>query len=519
MSRVSRFLIIAWAAAFSLGLEAQPSFSEEPQAGPSEVERSNTSIANVQIPPGQTSELLDGEKAEVLTLDECIEIAMKNHLPLKTAKKSLKLAEWRLWEARRNMLPKVGWNWQEYTGIINGRHYYGKKVATEVQQTVFHGGEFVYTMMQAQTNVKIVAKEYDRIKNDLVLQVKKGYYTLAKAKENFNLQQELSTEVSRIGEMVIRQFEAGVATNLELLNVNSQMNQIRFQHASAKGDVEVAELILKQAMNVDTRERVDIDAPLLLDRVDIDFDKVLADALIYRPEMQISALMLSYYNFGKKIANSKSWPKIDLMGSFGLAKEEYIAKDQNTNPAAGDVDTDQKMKSQWYAGVKCSVPLWGSTAEYAYTKEVWVPVVSAYHGTETITNNVKFNFLDNLAQYSERYSMDVDLDRARQEMIKAKQDVTLEVKESCFSFEKTLMLLETAVNKVKYQESDLELIKFRRQMDEVPDSNVIESMIKLAQERFSYVQAVSDCQIAIAAVCKAVGRPNYFNETKEKIKN
>jgi outer membrane protein TolC len=513
MPRLSKFLPIAWVLLLALGAEAPPSFSEEPADSPSEVERSNVSITGARSPSYDMRLSPEDERAKILTLDECVEIAIKNHLPLKTMKKSLKLAEWRLWEARRNMLPKASWNWQEYTGKIYGRRFYGKKLSADVQQTVFHGGEFVYTMMQAQTNVKIVNKEYGRIKNDLILQVKKGYYTLAKAKENFKLQQELSREVFRISDIVIKQFEVGVTANLELLNVNSQVNQIRFQYTSAKGDVEVAELILKQAMNVDARERVDIDAPLVFNKVDIDFDRVLADALVHRPEMQISALMITYYNYGTKVARSKSWPKIDLMGSFGMAKEEYISKDQNTTDPP--TDTDQKMQQQWYAGVKCSVPLWGSTAEYSYTKEHWVPVVSAYHGTETITNTVKFNFLDNLAQYSEKYSSDVDLDRARQELIKVKQDVTLEAKESCFNYEKTLMLLETAINKVKYQESDLELVKFKRQLDEAQDSSVIEGMIKLAQEKFGYIQAISDCQIAIANISKTVGIPNYFNEAVE----
>ena len=510
--RLSKLLSIAWAVVLALGIDATLSFSEEPASSPSEVERSKVSIVGAHRPPDGMRESPDDEQAKVLTLDECIDIAIKNHLPLKTIKKSVKLAQWRLFEARRNLLPKVGVRMEEHTGQIGGRRFYGKSTAVDLQQTIFHGGEFMYTMMQAQTNLKIVNKEYSRIKNELILQVKKGYYTFAKAKENFRLQQELSREVSRISDMVIKQFEAGVTANLELLNVNSQMNQVKFQHASAKGDVEVAELILKQAMNMDARERIDIDAPTVLGKVDIDFNKVLADALVYRPEMQINSMMIQYYIYERKIAKSKSWPKIDFIGSFGMAKEEYISKDAGPAPD-GSTDPDQKMEQQWYAGVKCSIPLWGSTGEYSYQKEVWTPVVSAYRGTSTITNSYKFNFLDNLAQFSDKASADVDMDRARQEFIKTKQDVILETKESCFNYEKALMQLETATNKVKYQESDLELTKFRRQMDEAQDSGVIESMIKLEQEKFGYVQAISDCQIAIASISKAVGVPGYFKDS------
>ena len=520
--RLSKLTPIAWAVLLALGIQAPLSFSEEPVDRPSEIERSNVSIASAQSPSYGMRELPEDGQARLLTLDECIDIAIKNHLPLKAIKKSVKLAQWRLFEARRNLLPKVGVKMEEHTGQIYGRRFYGKSTAVDLQQTLWHGGELMYTMMQAQTNLKIVNKEYARIKNELILQVKKGYYTLAKAKENFKLQKELLREVSRISDMVIKQFEAGVTANLELLNVNSQMNQVRFQYTSAKGDVEVAELILKQAMNMDTRERVDIEAPLVLNKVDIDFNRVLADAMAYRPEMQISSMMIQYYIYEQKVARAKAWPKIDFIGSFGMAKEEYISKDSGPD-VNGNTDPDQKMLQQWYAGVKCSIPLWGSTGEYSYTKEVWAPVVSAYRGTSTITNSYKFNFLDNLAQFSDKASADVDMDKARQEFIKTKQDVTLETKEGCFNYEKALMQLETAINKVKYQESDLELTKFRRQMDEAQDSNVIESLIKLAQEKFGYVQAISDCQIAIASISKAVGVPEYFkgsesiNDKKEII--
>lgn len=500
------FIFIIFTALALVGPGAGLSLGEEAVNGLSEVE-----VGQQRSIAAQEVTNIKKEAPQILSMEDCIDIAVRNHLPLKIAKKNVKLAEWRLWEARRNMLPKVGLEWQEYTGKVYDRHYFGRKQQVNLQHTLFHGGEFYFTMRQAETNLKIVNREHARIKNDLVLQVKKAYYTLAKAKENVKFQDELSREVSRIYDMVVRQSEAGIASNLEFLNLGSQINQVRFQLTSAKGDEEVANLILKQAMNLDVKENIDIAESLEFKKVEVNFESVLNDALVHRPEMQINSLMISYYIYEMKIANSKSFPKIDFIGSFGLAKEQFIAKDMGTDPATG-VDSPEKLEQQWYAGIKCSVPMWGSTTEYSYQKEQWVPQVATFRGSQTITNSVKFDFLNNLAQYSDRFSADVDLARAKQELIKAKQDVTLEVKESCFNYEKAVLQLETAANKVKYQAGDLELAKFRRQMDEAPDSNVVESMIKLAQEKFGYIQALSDCNIAIASLDKAIGIENYFKD-------
>ena len=62
------------------------------------------------------------------------------------------------------------------------------------------------------------------------------------------------------------------------------------------------------------------------------------------------------------------------------------------------------------------------------------------------------------------------------------------------------------------QENDFEFVKMKRGLDEVQDSSVIESMIKLSQERFGYVQALTDCHTSIASINKAVGLEDYYKD-------
>lgn len=445
-----------------------------------------------------------------LTLKECIDIAVKNHLPLQIAKKSMRLAEVRVCEARRNLLPSASITMEESTGRVNARAYISKKTYLEGQQPIFHGGELYYNLKQAQANLEITRSDHDRIKNDLVLQVKKAYYSMAKAKDNFKIQKELSDEVAKINDMVNKEFESNIASKLEFLNVTSQSSQVKYQLASARGDISVAELILKQAMNIDTRDRIDVATLPPFKKIELDFENTLYAALVNRPEMRINSLMIDYYNYGKGIARAKGLPKVDLLGQWGMAKDEYMSVDQNYNPAYPF--DDRKMSQQWYAGVKASMPLWGSTVEYTWTREQWPPQVSVYSATSSNTNAIKLKFLDKLDYYSDKKLAEIDYDKARQELIKIRQDVTLEVQEGCFNYEKALIQAETASNKVAYQAKDLEVTRFKRALDEAADSNVIESMIKLAQERFGYAQAVSDCHTTLAAINKAVGVEDYYKD-------
>ncbi|MCM8760666.1 MAG: TolC family protein [Candidatus Omnitrophica bacterium] len=502
-------------------------FAKETKAAKPEIispSRKEVGIEKMSIAEKPSVLKMTSEKIkQKFTLKDCIDTAVKNHIPLQVAEKSVKLARLRVLEARRNMLPSASVNFETSSGKVNGQRYTGRKQYIEGQQPVFHGGELYYAMKQAEVNLEITRTEYSKIKNELVLQVKKGYYTLAKSKENLELQKELSNSVERIYDMVKKQAEANIISKIELLNVTSQKSQVGYQLASAQGDVEVAELILKQAMNVDPKADIDIETDLALNKVEVDYEKALSAAMANRPEVRINLLMMDYYRYGQRIARAKGSFKVDIMGNWGLAKEEYAYPDngiipgspQNPDGSYTNWYQDNKLEQQWYAGIKASVPVWGSTAEYSYTREQWVPVVSAYQGTEAATNAFKFKLFDRLDTFSEVQLSDIDFERARQELVKIRQDVTLEVKEQCFNYQKALIQLETASSKVKYQESDLNFMKMKRGLDEVQDSNVIDSMIKLAQEKFGYVQALTDCHISLASINKAIGIENYYKERPE----
>ncbi len=448
----------------------------------------------------------------VYALKDCVDIAVKNHLPLQIAKKSVKLAEMRLFEARRNLLPSASVDYQEYHGRVNGLMYVGRKQVIEGKQPIFHGGELFYTMKQAEVNLAVTKSDYDRVRNELVLQVKKAYYALVKSKSNLKMQQDLYAEISKTVEMVNKEAEAGLVSRIETMNVASQAGQAKYQIASAEGDFDVAELMLKQAMNIDPKEKVDVKEGLEFKKVTVDYEKALSIAMVNRPEMKVNSMMISYYNYGKGIAKAKLWPQVDLLGSWGLAKEEYATEDQVGARSQLNGDPDRKLEQQWYAGLKVGMPFWGSSGEYSYTKEQWVPVVSAYQGTEATTMDFKFKLLDRLDTLSEPHLADIDLDKAKQELIKIRNSVTLEVKEGCFGYEKALIQAATAENKIKYQTSELELIKLKRGLDEAQDSNVIESMIRLAQEKFGLLQALADCHVSLASLNKAIGIEDYYKD-------
>ena len=444
------------------------------------------------------------ESKRYLTLDECIEIAMENHMPLQIGKKQLKLAKFRLLEAQRKLGPSWTFKFEEETGKVDGRYYEARKVAVEGKQPIFYGGELVFAVQQASVNVEIVENDYERIKNELILQVKKGYYSLDKAKKALRIQKELKGRTENLYNMAKSGYEAGMTAQVEFLKASSQHNQTNFQLVSAKEDISIANLLLQQAMNIN--EEINIVEPEEPKIIELSLEKCYDLAYWNRPELKISELSLEYFQFEKKIMSARSnWPRVDFLGSYGRKGEKFVEGDRDDTK-----DFDRGMNPEWYAGLKVGIPFWGNTLGYSITKEQWAPVVRTKHQTASTVHAFTAAFLDKLDDVSGAREADLEYMRSLEEMNKKKQEITLEVKETFFKYKRALLLMEVAKSKVAFQSKQTEIIDIRRELGEAQFSDVIEELVKLAEEKFSYAQAIADYFMSIAMLNKAIGIDNYF---------
>jgi len=446
----------------------------------------------------KNSEIISEGSAKTLNIEECIKIAVDNYPALVTACAQEKLAKIKIWEARRNLFPKASVLWSEGSGEIYGEDYKSRRFGGEVSQKIFDGGETIFIIKQAEINLEVTRADAERIKNDLILSVKKAYYGLIKSKHNYNYQKDIYEESQRILTRIETQHKEKIVSEIEYLNVSSQCNQIKYQLISAEKDIEIAKLILKQAMTVDPGFKFDIANQLEFKKAEVNFGECLRLALLNRPEIRLNELLLKYYQYDKKIAKGKYWPDIEASGAYYQAGEVF--KEQ-----------DLDLTSEWFVMGKVRLPIWGNSLEYSYNQSKTAPVVSAYHGTNSTTHTGKFSILDDLRLFSRRQEAEVDYDRIYQDLIKVKSDIRLEVQEQFFSFEKALILFELAKEKVTFQGKELELFKLRRDYGELEDSKVIESLIKLAEEQYGYMQALTEYFVSIAALNRAVGINDYIN--------
>jgi outer membrane protein TolC/outer membrane protein assembly factor BamD (BamD/ComL family) len=434
-----------------------------------------------------------------IAVDECVRIAIENHLPLRIADEQIKLEKHKALEASRKLFPNITLKYEslEGTEYVAGQKYHGESYAIEGQQSLYSGGESWALLRQAKINLKVAQENKKKIENELVLSVRRAFYSFIKAKETVKQQQELLSEVEKIYNSVTKQHEQGVCSLLEFLNVQAKYNQVYFQHVSAIEDEKIAALILAQAMNIDPQDGLDIVYILEATRSEVSLDDCLGIALTNRAKVRINELVIEFARQGRKIAHAKGLPRVDISGSYGKSGEAFI-------------EDEIAKEKQWYVGGSIKVPFGGSTGEYSYTKEERAPVLSAFQGTEVALNSYKLKLFDNLRYFSDKQRARIEYHEANNQLQKTRKEVTMEVKESFYNYKKALLQMDVSDSKLKFQTKEAEIYKLRRSFGAIPDSEVIESLLKRTQEEFSYVQAVTDYFSAIASLNKAIGIEDHF---------
>jgi len=457
-------------------------------------------------------ELGEVHKGRIYTIDECVQLALQRSQRMKVADKQVTLAKTRLWETRRELFPVVTGRIEKTTGKIGTadgpRHYQGAKYQIEIKQNVFDGMGTWFTVRQSQTNLEVVKLEREKVKNEIVGETKTSYYNLDKSVKAFAIQEMYKKRINNYYKIAEESFNRELVAEMEYLKVKGQNMQADFQYDSSKEDITLAETILYQAMNVDPEYPINIQpvAPPK-ETLTIGLENCYRLAFANRPDFKIKEKMIEYYEFDRKINKAKAWPKVDFQGSFGRAVETY----QPTN----DIEERRELSPEWYAGVKASVPIWGNTVEYNYVREKWAPVVSSFHGTESVTNYLNMKFLDDMAYFTNLAESRAGFESAKYEYLKYKKDLIVEVKETYFKYRKALLQMDVSSAQVDHQKMFVDVLEERRLFGEMELSKIIEEYEKFSEHQYGLIQGYASYYIALAELNKAIGVPDYFDPGHE----
>jgi outer membrane protein TolC len=409
---------------------------------------------------------------EVLTIDQCINIALKNNYDVKAAEKNYDGARYNLLGAWSGFLPRASlsssWARYEHTYLIypegGGLPYLSRSsygLGLSFSQTIFDGFNNVANYNYSKKGKFSAGENLKLTKQSVVLGVKNSCYALLKAQMLLEVQTEAVKRSEEQLNMAKAKYELGAASLSDYLKAKVQLANDSLALITAKNSIKLAEADLNNVLgrNIDTP--IQVDAKLEYKKFDPTAYPVTEETIENHPQINITRSAVDQAHSGLTMARSENYPKI----YFGV---NYSWSDMKFPKSWSDY---RKPDDPWRMGIQVSLNL--------------------FNGLSTLSNI---------------WSAQANLQAAKEKLRKDRREVKLEINQALLLVTEAEQKIAVTDNALKSAEEDFNLTKEKYNLGAA-------SMLELLDANYSYktaksnqVQALYDYNLAIAQLEKAVGK-------------
>lgn len=293
----------------------------------------------------------------VLSLQECVDIAIQNNLAVKKSILQKEGSRINWIQSRANQLPSVnlggnyGYNWgrsinprtNEYvTQQINFTSFSGS-----ARVTLFNWFRLINTVKQNRLTLEASEFDVDKAKNDISLDIVTFYLNVIFNRELLqNAEYQLESSKNQL-ERTKKLVDGGALPKTSELELVSQVATNEVNLVTAQNNLNLALLNLKQAMLIPVFQEIDIVVPDLDVEGNPDMrassEEIFESALEAMPEIKSAELQVESATYGVKVAEAGYSPNLSLganiSSNYSDAYKEFIPEgdpiidvDENGNP-------------------------------------------------------------------------------------------------------------------------------------------------------------------------------------------
>ena len=414
--------------------------------------------------------------AEVLSLEDCIEIAIGNNPEIGIAEASLKNAESGLLQSYGQLLPNLS------VSFTTGRAFYGpssiqydaqgRPVQTEgfdynsysfnmnSSIVLFDGGRNINSIRSSMKRRDAVREEFRYTKDIVTALVINKYYNLVRAKMLLVVAEESLDQAKQNLDRSEALLEVGSATRADVLKARVRHSNTRLSLIRARNAVAYAREDLVSVLSVRDEQEVDVDTTMVIRFEEPDLDEEVGRALDNRPDLRSLELSKSAAQASVAAAKSGWWPSIGAGFNYGWSDRE-MADDLNFF----------KDEYSWSIGASISLDLFDR-----FRTSSSVGVAKA------------------------------DLRRIEYGLEKAKLDAIKEVKNLVFVINESKERIIVASETVEQAKEDVRLAEERYRVGAGTMLETIDAQVALTQAKADVIEAKCDYLIAVADLARATGR-------------
>ncbi|MCD8024685.1 MAG: TolC family protein [Candidatus Gastranaerophilales bacterium] len=421
-------------------------------------------------------------KGDVLNLEQCIEIALRNSPNIAKAKAQIKIQEANVGQAKSAWTPSIGVG-TGFNGSNTRRgshsssdHYFG--VDASISQMIYDFGKTNASINTQKFNLMAAKYELDYTTLETVYNVKEAYYGVLAAKANRDVQVQNVEINERYYDQIKAYFDEGIRSRIDFVNADVNLSNAKYDLLSAQDNYCDAMVKLNKALYVTNNPDYAI-APL--EKFNI-YNDVTPVTLIHSHDT----------SHGHEELHEDELKEITLAG---IIKENEIVKDHKLDPVNKTFEEVLEIANENRPDLKTYLALKDASKEsLKYTKRSWFPELSANAGySYTRQDSTNINSLSYGADLSipavRPVGIKYEIDAANAELESANEDVRL-IYQTVY-YDVQLALCETKIHENQIP-LVLNRIKLAKENFELADGRYIEGIgnyIELQDARSEYLNA------------------------------
>ena len=312
---------------------------------------------------------LTAQEVKKWTLNDCIEYALEKNIQLQQDKISLEESDVDVKTAKATLFPSLSFNtghnvtnrpYQENSSTVNGTEIissnskttYSGNYGLNAQWTVWNGNKRINTNKQKKMSREIAGLTVAQTENSLQEQIAQVFIQILYADESVKIN-ENTLQVSRATyERGVELFNEGSISKADLAQLEAQVGNDQYQLVTAESSLRGYKLQLKQLLELEGTEEMDLVLPTLTDEHVLQplpgQTDIYQQALASRPEIQSSKLNIESSKLDISVAKAGYYPTISLSASAG-----------STTNSASENGWGKQMKYGWnnMIGINLSIPI------------------------------------------------------------------------------------------------------------------------------------------------------------------
>ena len=295
---------------------------------------------------------------------------------------------------------------------------------------------------------------------DVAFEIRRAYWNLYRATEGERAVETALALVNEHLQEVRNRTEEGVLLKTDLLRAEVRRSEVLLEQVEAKSAVRMARLELNRLTGLPADSKPQLVEPTLEGPDLFDKDELVGRALMERPGLHALSQQVLAQDAEIDVFKNEGIPEINLVGRYIYARpNQYFFVEQD------------QFRRTWEAGVALRWNIWSGGRRTSEVNQAKARLQSAEA---------------NLADFKERIIMEVERDY--------------------LELERSEEAMEVAAANLKVSEAAFQMARDQFGEGVVLSSQVLDTEYSYRMAKARYVGAVSDYEIAKAAILKAVGQ-------------